>query len=157
MPQWWPSYGGLYVIMIVSHRGFQPEAPFSRTSTSSSSMTPSTTVRLSMNPFTATRNILLVVALYSVRNTVFSCPGAEPFAISVAGGTMENDLRTSGESSLSTCRACMADEASLSVGRGRSMTLQMRKVSSCAMFARVRNLQGAGELRIPFRRHRPCW
>lgn len=96
-------------------------------------MTPSTTVKLSMNPFTATRNILLVVALYSVRNTVFSCPIAELFAISVAGSTMENDLRTSGESSLSTCSACMADEASLSVGRGRSMTLQTLKVSSFAI------------------------
>jgi hypothetical protein len=138
------------------HRCVHLDGPFSRISTSSSSMTPNTTVKLSMNPFTATRNILLVVALYSVRNTVFSCSGAIPFATSVAGGTIENDLRTSGESSLSTCRACIADEASLSVGRGRSMTLHTSEVSFYAMFFQVKNLQGARELRVPFRWHYLC-
>jgi hypothetical protein len=95
-----------------------------RTSTSSSSITPRTTVKLSMNPFTATRNILFVVALYSVRSIVFSCPIGAPFCPSKDGTTMENDLQTSGESSLSTRSACKAAEASRSVGRGRSMTLQ---------------------------------
>lgn len=89
----------------------------SSTSTSSSSIIPKTTVKLSMKPFTATRNILLVDALYSVRKTVLSRPELE------LGAMRDIERHTSGESSLSTCKACKAEEARRAVGRGMSITL----------------------------------
>jgi hypothetical protein len=70
-----------------------------------------------MKPLTATRSILFVEALYSVRSTVLS-----PLASEV-GATRVSVRHTSGDSSLSTCRACSAEEARRSVGSGMSMTL----------------------------------
>jgi hypothetical protein len=79
-----------------------------RTSTSSSSIMPKTTPKLSMKPFTATLNILFVVALYSVLRIVSSglltrvgssVPNAE------VEDMVEKDRRTRGESSLSTLKA----------------------------------------------------
>src|SRR5262245_18849223 len=102
----------------------------SSASTSSSSMTCKTTPRDSMKPLTATRSILWVVALYSVRSMVFpsSCrpflsvyplleedSGLEP--------TRENLRRTSGDSSASTCKARRAEEARRWFRRGTSITL----------------------------------
>lgn len=96
----------------------------SRTSTSNSSITPRTTLRLSMKPLTATRNILFVVALYSVLNTVSSVDPFSLLGLAVVGGDMvEKDRRTRGESSLSTCRARRAEVARRAVGRGRSIVL----------------------------------
>jgi hypothetical protein len=89
----------------------------SSTSTSNSSIIARTTAKLSMKPLTATRSILLVEALYSVRSTVLSQFASE------AGATRDNERHTSGESSLSTCRACRADDARRAVGNGMSMTL----------------------------------
>ena len=98
------------------------------TSTSSFSMTPSTTPKLSMKPLTATRSIRFVVALYSVTRTVLLlvlvpfCVAvpfvAEAFDVPFESGEgleavvavegfgddemREKDLRTNGESSAST-------------------------------------------------------
>ena len=94
-------------------------------------MTPRTTPKLSMKPLTATRSMRFVLALYSVRRTVLtsssidSLPLAwlplgemvvvrEPLAetADVLPDLMsENDRRTSGESSASTCKALRAEEA----------------------------------------------
>lgn len=115
------------------------------TSTSSSCITPRTTPMLSKNPLTETRSIRFVVALYSVRSTVFSSselspsnlqsPEASPIGkwASAAGctasasfsvkDTRENERRTKEESSASTWSARRADEASLWVGSGMEMTL----------------------------------
>jgi hypothetical protein len=97
-----------------------------KTSTSSSSMTPKTTLKLSINPLTATLSIRFVVALYSVLRIVSSeeltrLEPAESWEDAVE--MVENDLRTRGDSSLSTRNACRAAEARRAVGRGRSMVL----------------------------------
>lgn len=100
-----------------------------RTSTSNSSITPSTTLKLSIKPLTATLNILFVVALYSVRRTVSSEEWTR-LESSVAGAdcdmveaTIKKVRRTRGDSSLSTRKACRAADARRAVGRGRSMVL----------------------------------
>lgn len=78
------------------------------TSTSSSSMTCNTTARDSMKPFTATRSMRLVVALYSVRRTV-------PLSFSDAGLPSESVKEyircTEEEGSWSTLRERRAVEA----------------------------------------------
>lgn len=124
-------------------------------STSNSSIIPRTTVKLSMNPLTATRNILFVVALYSVRNTVFSRLCAAPLCIPEAGAIVEKDLRTNGESSLSTRKACNAEEASRSVGSGKSIILQCNCKPVCFQKTDV-YLHRAWEFRINLRSHPPC-
>jgi hypothetical protein len=90
---------------------------FPRTSTSSSSITPSTTPRLSMNPFTATRSMRFVVALYSVRRTV--SPGVPD-----PEETVEKERRTRGDSSSSTRRDFRAADARRAVGRGTEIVLR---------------------------------
>lgn len=85
-------------------------------------MIPNTTLKLSINPLTATLNILFVVALYSVRNTV-SSGESDDEVLELGEAQVENDRRTSGESSLSTRRAWRAADANRAVGRGRSMVL----------------------------------
>ena len=87
----------------------------SKTSSSSSSMTPSTTLKLFMNPLTATRSILFVVALYSVLKTVS--------AVECSEVTVEKDRQTKGDNSLSIRRARRAIEARREVGRGMSIVL----------------------------------
>ena len=86
-------------------------------------MTSITRFRLSIKELTATRSILLVVALYSVRSTLSSVTAPACFTGASSGAATENVLRTRGDSSLSTCRAFRATEASLAVGNGTSMVL----------------------------------
>lgn len=91
-------------------------SPFScNTSTSSSSMTWTTTFSDSKKPFTATRSMRFVVALYSVFRTVLSSslPASSPAAL-----TSENERRTRGESSLSTASDLRAVLARRYVGKG---------------------------------------
>jgi hypothetical protein len=79
-----------------------------------------------MNPLTATLNIRFVVALYSVLRIVpseGSTKLAPPETWQDAVEMVENDLRTRGESSLSTRKACRAAEARRAAGRGRSIVL----------------------------------
>lgn len=53
-------------------------------------------------------------------------PGvAAAAACDAADEIMEKDRQTSGESSLSTRKACMAAEARRAVGRGKSMVLEL--------------------------------
>jgi hypothetical protein len=101
-----------------------------KTSTSSSSMTPKTVLRLSMNPLTATRSMRFVVALYSVRRTVFSADDDDDDeAVGELGdGIVEKERRTRGESSWSTRRDWRAAEARRAVGRGTSIVLGMSAV-----------------------------
>lgn len=119
-----------------------------KTSTSSSSMIPKTSPRLSMNPLTDTLNMRLVVALYSVRRTVkfpssppsfaWMAKGASPFRRvfastldelvvvgrpEVLGGTREKERWTRGESSASTLSVRRAEDASRGVGRGTEIIL----------------------------------
>lgn len=97
-----------------------------KTSTSSSSITPITTLRLSMKPFTATLSIRFVVALYSVRKIVSFAVWtqvASSAGLDDAAEMVEKDLRTSGESSWSTRNAWRAADARRDVGRGRSTIL----------------------------------
>lgn len=70
-----------------------------------------------MNPLTATLNIRFVVALYRVHKIDASDESE--------GRMIVIDRCTSGESSLSTCRACCAINARRWVGRGRLMTLEV--------------------------------
>ena len=112
-----------------------------RVSTSSSSITPRTTPRLSMKPLTATLSIRFVAALYSVRRIVF-CSTFCSTSLSLTlvttvsvvllgsdlaspGERREKDRRTSAESSASTCSARRAKEARRWVGSGTSITLKM--------------------------------
>jgi hypothetical protein len=81
-------------------------------------MAPSTTLKLSIKPFTATLNILFVVALYSVRNIVSDSDEE------CGGATVEKDRQTRGESSLSTRRVWRAMDARRGVGSGRSIVLR---------------------------------
>lgn len=87
------------------------------TSTSNSSMISKTSLKLSINPFTATLNIRFVVALYSVLK--ISC-SSKPRADMV-----ENVRRTSGESSSSTCKALREATARRSVGKHTSIVLSL--------------------------------
>lgn len=110
----------------------------SRTSTSSSSMTPNTVPKLSIKPFTATRSILLVVALYSALKTVSSSHRTKSASCSPAAGvsaaaveSSENDLQTSEDSSLSTCSVCRAKEARRAVGKGTSTVLDADQSLRC--------------------------
>jgi len=67
-----------------------------------------------------------VEALYSVLRIVSSEEFTRlefPESWAEAVEIVENDLRTRGESSLSTRKACSAAEASRAVGRGRSIVL----------------------------------
>jgi len=96
-----------------------------RTSTSNSSITPSTTPRLSINPFTATRSIRFVVALYSVLRTVSSADLTMAASSLEGSGMVEKDLRTRGDTSLSTLNARRAADARRGVGSGRSIVLVM--------------------------------
>lgn len=93
------------------------------TSVSSSCMTSRTSCRLSMNELTATRSILLVVALYSVRRMF---PPTSPLVALLVIGLMEKVRFTNGDNSLSTCNALRATEASLGVGNGTSRVLEFR-------------------------------
>lgn len=116
------------------------------TSTSKYCMTPSTIAMLSKNPLTETRSIRFVVALYSVRSTVFSSVDTSPLTASVEAlpletgpsddalllaalwspkETSEKVRRTSGESSVSTSNARSAADANLWVGSGIEMTLRI--------------------------------
>jgi hypothetical protein len=126
-------------------------------STSSSSITPRTTVRLSIKPFTATRSILLVVALYSVRRIVFSSDKTRVsslFGFADVGEIVEKERRTRGDSSLSTCRARCAEVARRAVGRGISMTLEDWSQTVPGMWREARtNLQRARKLRVNSRSH----
>lgn len=121
----------------------------SSTSTSNSSMTPSTTPRLSMNPLTATRSIRFVVALYTVRRTVSTSSFTALLLAALAASAellepmrwfplpsertwdlvSENERCTRGDSSASTWRARRAEEARRWVGNGMEITL--RGVGSC--------------------------
>lgn len=76
-----------------------------------------------MKELTATLSILLVVALYSVRSMLSSVTAPARSAGASSGAATENVLRTRGDSSLSTCKAFRATEASLGVGNGTSMVL----------------------------------
>lgn len=115
------------------------------TSTSSSSIIPSTTPKLSRNPLTATLNMRFVVALYSVRNMVFSCSSSinsilsfsaptVPFVVRLLvasrgdGVAREKVRNTSGESSASTWRARRAESARRWVGKGVSIVLSHQSV-----------------------------
>lgn len=82
-------------------------------------MTSMMRLMLSINELTATRNILLVVALYSVRRTLVS--GLSSAASCERAREKVRDTR--GDSSLSTWRACRAVEAKREVGNGTSMVL----------------------------------
>jgi len=98
-----------------------PQPPFCfrpavNTSSSSFSMTSSTKLRLSMKPLTATRSMRFVVATYLTLRMLFSWVSA--------GATADKVRRTSGESSLSTPRACSAMDASRAVGKGTLTVLQ---------------------------------
>jgi hypothetical protein len=129
---------------------FQVDVIF-KASTSSSrfSITSMSRFRLSMNEFTATRSILLVVARYSVRNTLPSvAPSSSPF-----GPVTENVRFTRGDNSLSTCRARSATEASLGVGKGTSTVLHILFSSHMQGNASGYNLQHARELVRPSIRH----
>lgn len=115
------------------------------TSTSNSSITPSTTPRLSMNPLTATRSMRFVVAVYTVRRTVSSSsPTALWLAVLASSSELlepvrcfalpservwdlvsENERCTRGESSASTWRARSAEEARRWVGNGMEITLRV--------------------------------
>jgi hypothetical protein len=76
-----------------------------------------------MNPFTATLNILLVVALYSVLRIVFPDGSGALVSCDDDAGTVEKDRRTRGESSSSTRKDCRAADARRALGRGTSMVL----------------------------------
>ena len=88
-----------------------------------------------MNPFTATLNILFVVALYSARRIILSscwrqasdgCTSvASPLHVEVGESreAKENVRWTRGDSSASTCRARRAAEARRWVGSGMSIVL----------------------------------
>jgi len=94
------------------------------TSTSKSSMTPSIISKVSIKPFTATRSIRFVVALYSMYSTVPEIPSASgPWAAPIFSN--KNDRRTRGESSASTWVARRADEARRNVGRGTAIVLNL--------------------------------
>ena len=118
------------------------------TSTSSLSMTPSTTPKLSMKPLTATLSMRFVLALYSVRSTVLAsssiwspalcaCPSAPPVGsppvvlpplLTEEGedggdGIRVKDRRTRGESSASTCRDRSAELAKRWEGKGVEIML----------------------------------
>jgi hypothetical protein len=104
-----------------------------RTSTSNSSITFSTTPKLSINPFTATRNMRFVVALYDTSSTVFvSSPhfAKSSLEYSPARPVRENERCTSGESSASTWRAWRAVEARRCVGKGRERMSEQGKLRS---------------------------
>jgi hypothetical protein len=70
-----------------------------------------------MNPFTATRSMRFVVALYSVRRTV--SPGVPD-----PEETVEKERRTRGDSSSSTRRDFRAADARRAVGRGTEIVLR---------------------------------
>lgn len=70
----------------------------------------------------------------------FSGPEVSPPEEEEVGGAMvENDRRTRGESSLSTCRARSAADASRSVGRGRSIVLQELVSFECKLWGMIVN------------------
>lgn len=95
----------------------------SSTSTSNSSITPSITPRLSMNPFTATRSMRFVVARYVVSRIAGSSGwGSDPD--SFGEDVTVSSRRTKGESSVSTSRVRRADEARRAVGRGMEIVLR---------------------------------
>lgn len=90
-------------------------------------MTPNTTPKLSIKPFTATRSIRFVVARYVVSRTVFisSADSASESTI-LLGGVVSARLRlTKGDSSASTWRVRRAEEARRWVGRGTEIVLKV--------------------------------
>ena len=118
-------------------------SPFScSTSTSNSSMTWTTTLRDSKKPFTATRSMRFVVALYSVLKTVLS--SSLP-AFCPASLTRVNERRTRGESSSSTASELRVVSARRWVGKGVLIVLVMSQYMLLESAGTV-EVQGARKL-----------